>query len=189
LRAPKDAPALFELVARSVWLVLAAQSLSDVKRLGDVALGSAVAVTTRQLFTNCHVVENRPLVIIMQEEITKQARVFAGDADTDRCILVVDQPALVPVPGVRKYDELRVGETVFTIGSPSGLERTLGQGIVSGLRRLNDQRLVQTTAQISPGSSGGGLFDQSGNLIGITTFSVRDSEGLNFAIAAEDYSR
>jgi serine protease Do len=48
---------------------------------------------------------------------------------------------------------------------------------------------VQTTAPISPGSSGGGLFDQSGNLVGITSFTLRDSQGLNFAIAVEDYFR
>jgi serine protease Do len=82
-----------------------------------------------------------------------------------------------------------VGEEVYTIGSPSGLESTLGQGIISGLRQLESQRLIQTTAPISPGSSGGGLFDRSGNVIGITTFMISKGQSLNFAIAADDYFR
>ena len=89
--------------------------------------------------------------------------------------------------GLRNFEELRVGESVYTIGSPSSLESTLGQGIVSGLRTVEGRHLVQTTAQISPGSSGGGLFDGAGNLVGITRFTLKNSQGLNFAIAAEDY--
>ena len=58
----------------------------------------------------------------------------------------------------------------------------LGYGVIT-------QRLIQTTAPISPGSSGGGLFDESGNLIGITTFMVSEGQSLNFAIATEDYLR
>ena len=129
------------------------------------------------------------MVWIKQAEIVEQATVLSADGETDRCILSVGRELLAPVAGIRRYDDLKVGEEVYTIGSPSGLENTLGQGIVSGLRRLDGQRLVQTTAQISPGSSGGGLFDKSGNLIGITTFKLQESEGLNFAIAAEDYFR
>jgi S1-C subfamily serine protease len=112
---------------------------------------------------------------------------MASETKTDRCILSTEREILSPVKQIRTYDGLKVGEQVFTIGSPSGLESTLGQGIISGLRRDGVRRLVQTTAPISPGSSGGGLFDRSGNLIGITTFTLRDSQGLNFAIAAEDY--
>ncbi|MGA7389267.1 MAG: trypsin-like peptidase domain-containing protein [Pseudolabrys sp.] len=89
--------------------------------------------------------------------------------------------------GLRNFEELRVGQSVYTIGSPSSLESTLGQGIVSGLRIVEGRHLVQTTAQISAGSSGGGLFDDAGNLVGITSFMLKNSQGLNFAIAAEDY--
>ena len=75
----------------------------------------------------------------------------------------------------------------FQIISFFDLENTLGEGIVSGLRKRRDVDLVQTTAPISPGSSGGGLFDASGNLIGITTFLLRDGQNLNFAIAADTF--
>jgi S1-C subfamily serine protease len=187
--APKDPIALFELLSRSVWLVAASQSQADLEQGRNVAVGSAVAVMRSTLLTNCHVVENRRLIWIKQAALIERARVTAGEANTDRCVLSIERDTLRPIKGIRAYDGLKVGEQVFTVGSPKGLESTLGQGIISGLRRVAGQRLVQTTAQISPGSSGGGLFDQSGNLIGITSFRVRDSQGVNFAIAAEDYFR
>ena len=74
--------------------------------------------------------------------------------------------------------ELEVGQQVFAIGSPRGLEHTLTRGIISALRetKTKTSRLIQTDAAISPGSSGGGLFDQEARLIGITTFGA---EGLS----------
>jgi len=94
---------------------------------------------------------------------------------------------LRPVPGFRRYGSLTIGESVYSVGSPKGLENTLGQGIISGKRELSGLKLIQTTAQILKGSSGGGLFDRFGNLIGITTFKLADSEGLNFAIAIDSF--
>jgi S1-C subfamily serine protease len=146
-------------------------------------------VTGRQLITNCHVVEGQALIFAKQGETIEPVHLVARDVDTDRCVLGATNTPLVPVKGFLNYSNLQVGEEVFTVGSPSGLEATLGQGIISGLRSIDRQRLIQTTAHISPGSSGGGLFDRSGNLIGITTFLLREAQGLNFAIAAEDYFR
>ena len=77
----------------------------------------------------------------------------------------------------------------MAVGAPSGLERTLGEGIISGLRSFRESRFIQTTAPISPGSSGGGLFDGFGNLIGVTTLQAKKGQALNFAIAAEDFWR
>lgn len=75
----------------------------------------------------------------------------------------------------------------WAVGSPRGLEHTLGDGLISGLRSTKLGRYVQTSAPISPGSSGGGLFDEAGNLLGIRTFMLKESQALNFAIAAEDF--
>ena len=80
---------------------------------------------------------------------------------------------------------LKVGERVYTIGSPRGLQRSLGEGLVAGLRNREGLRLIQTGAAAAPGSSGGGLFDAAGNLVGITTFAI-GGEQVNFAIAAAD---
>jgi S1-C subfamily serine protease len=80
-------------------------------------------------------------------------------------------------------------EPMDTLGAPSGLDLTLTDGILSARREDEGVRYVQTTAPISPGSSGGGLFDVRGNLVGITTLSVVGqqhlNQSLNFAIAAE----
>jgi S1-C subfamily serine protease len=103
--------------------------------------------------------------------------------------LKVAEASLSPVQGIRQFSSLKVGERVYSVGAPSGLERTLGEGIISGLRSSKKDRFVQTTAPISPGSSGGGLFDSSGNLIGVTTFLVKEAQSINFAIAAEDFWR
>lgn len=103
------------------------------------------------------------------------------------CVLNVKEQNLRPIDGIRKFANLAVGEKVYTVGTPIGLEQTLGEGIISGFRKYKGQKLIQTSAPISSGSSGGGLFDSHGNLIGITTFLLKDTQNLNFAIAAEQY--
>jgi S1-C subfamily serine protease len=119
-----------------------------------------------------------------------KADLVGADLATDRCFLRVDDGELTPVPGVRDYSNLSVGEAVFTIGSPRGLANTLGAGLLSGLRMGEDKtEYIQITAPLSPGSSGGGVFDDRGNLIGVTSFTVPDSQSLNFAIAASQFWR
>lgn len=78
---------------------------------------------------------------------------------------------------------------MFSIGARQGFELSLGEGIVSSKRSKDGVRLLQTSAPISKGASGGGLFDAQGNLVGITTFMIRDAQNLNFAIAVEEYPR
>lgn len=81
---------------------------------------------------------------------------------------------------------LRVGSRVYAIGTPRGLETTISDGLLSGLRRYaqNTIEALQVSVPIAPGSSGGGLFDEQGRLIGTTTAGLRDSQNLNFAIPA-----
>lgn len=80
---------------------------------------------------------------------------------------------------------LEIGDRVIAIGNPMGLQHTVSEGIVSGLRPVGPITLIQTTAPISPGSSGGGLYNQSGRLVGLTTFTLGESQNLNFAIPIE----
>ena len=180
---------LYEAVKKHVWVVVAGRSKQELELGGDLSQGSAIVISRKLLLTNCHVVEGRAHIVIVQGTVVKEARLASADPSTDRCVLAVAEPTLAPVRGVRRFSQVRVGERVFTVGAPIGLEQTLGEGIVSGLRTLDQARLIQTTAPISPGSSGGGLFDGSGNLIGITTFLLKEAQAINFAIAAEDYWR
>jgi S1-C subfamily serine protease len=188
LQGNRSAQEIFARARRSVWVVIATDTANPTA-VTPVSLGSAVAVSPSHLLTGYHVVEAEHFISIKQGAKTLVATVVAVDKKTDRCILAVRTGALTPVAGLRPFERLNVGEPVYTIGSPSGLENTLGTGIISGLRTADGLHFVQTNAQVSPGSSGGGLFDSAGDLIGITEFTLKDSQGLNFAIAAEDYFR
>jgi hypothetical protein len=179
--------AIFKKVERSVFVVFATPSLADA-RARNVMFGSAVAVAAHFLLTNCHVVIDRPVIRIMRGDDAMVASLVAGNLRADRCILKSDGAPLVPVAGVRAFKDLAVGERVFAVGTPVGFDRTLTQGLISGLRNYDGRNLVQTDAPLSPGNSGGGLFDESGNLIGITTLASRAGvQNLNFAVAASDY--
>jgi hypothetical protein len=180
---------IFDLVNTSVWTVISASTVDNLKAMNNISLASAVAITDQNLLTNYHVIEKSPYVVVKHGERFAKAMVISGDKQTDRCILKIEKATATPVKGFRKYNTLNIGETVYSVGSPKGLENTLGKGIISGKRELYNLKLIQTTAQISKGSSGGGLFDSFGNLIGITTFKIVESEGLNFAISIEDFSQ
>jgi S1-C subfamily serine protease len=186
VRTQTLAPAeLFKSLERSVFIVLATRTLADA-RAGDGSLGSAVAISDHLLLTNCHVVKGRELIRIVHEHTVADAKLVAADAD--RCVLRADAITLTPISGVRPFGDLAVGEHVYAIGAPRGYELTLSEGLVSGLRHQPGSNLVQTSAPISPGSSGGGLFDDRGNLIGITQMqAVGRAQNLNFAVAATDF--
>ncbi len=80
---------------------------------------------------------------------------------------------------------LKVGAKVYAVGAPHGLELTLSEGIVSSLREFEGSNYIQTTAAISNGSSGGGLFDENGALVGLMTFNYTKGQNLNFASPVE----
>lgn len=174
---------IFRKVKDSVVILVAANFRKEISQ------GSAVAVSPRHLLTNYHVIKNQPFILVKLDQQIVEARLTQKNEERDVCVLILEEPKLVPIRGVRKFQELEVGETVYTVGAPSGLEFTLSGGIISAKREDKDRhmKLIQTSAPISPGSSGGGLFDSYGNLIGITTFTYRDSQNLNFAISAEEY--
>jgi S1-C subfamily serine protease len=186
-RAALSAEALYKKLERSVFVVGAARSVGDA-RARDIMQGSAIAISEHLLLTNCHVVDHRPIIVLMQDKVIFRAKLVAADTVSDRCVLESEGGALVPVAGVRTFADIAVGEHVYALGAPRALERTLTEGLVSGLRSAKGHNLIQTSAPLSPGSSGGGLFDERGNLLGITTLaSLPGSQNLNFAIAASDF--
>jgi hypothetical protein len=181
---PLDAQALFKLLSPSVFQI---EALLET----GTSTGSAVAVTKTELLTNCHVVEGARKVVLKQNKRQLVAELGRSDPATDRCVLTVPEGTLVPVRGVRAYSDLAVGEPAYTLGTPAGLQLSLSNGILSGLREEAGRNYIQTTAPISPGSSGGGLFDARGNVIGITTMILagreRLNQSLNFAIPADSF--
>jgi len=179
----KDLPAtrIYKLVAKSVYWVAAGGEGSE-----GVSLGSAVAVSAHHLLTNCHVLQGHTTIIVGQKAEFGRVAILAADMSSDRCWLGSDLLSFKPVRGVRRFEDLQVGETVYSVGTPRRLESTLGPGLISGKR---GDMMVQTNAPISPGSSGGGLFDSQGNLVGITMGFLKDAQSLNFCIAADAYWR
>ncbi len=190
-KTPLAPAALFKKVEKSVFVVLASTSLAEA-RMRNLSQGSAVAITEHLLLTNCHVVKDRPIIRILQDQRSTKAEatLVASDNLTDRCVLEAKDITLVPIRGIRSLDSLSVGERVFAVGSPLSFERTLSEGLISGIRNEPARTLVQTSAPVGHGSSGGGLFDERGNLIGITTLAVfAGAQNLNFAIAAAEFFR
>jgi serine protease Do len=149
------------------------------------------------LITNFHVIESETQISVevyhqkngqLDRKTYKQVRIIALNKFADLALLKVeekDAPRFKFVP-LGSADALSVGETVFAIGSPLGLERTVTEGILSTkTREVGGLLYLQTTAQINPGNSGGPLFNLSGEVIGVTNMKVSAGEGLGFAIPVE----
>lgn len=191
--AQAAADQVFRAVARSVYSVHVFDPAAEEGRRKIASLGSAVVYAPGRLVTNCHVLApgldnaSRRLVVEIKaggERVGRPARLASADPERDLCILEasgLDAPA-VTLGGTRG---LAVGQAVYAVGSPQGLELTLSGGLVSALRKTGAEPVIQTDAAVSPGSSGGGLFDAQARLVGIVTFNVQGGQNLNFALPAE----
>jgi S1-C subfamily serine protease len=115
------------------------------------------------------------------------AKLMYADAGRDIAILKVTAKSL-PFLECSAGCKPRVGETVYAIGNPKGLSNTISEGIVSALRSVDKENVLQHTAAISPGSSGGALVDSDGALLGMNSWQVADAQNLNFAISAQHLS-
>jgi len=184
---PLSPAALYDRISPSVYIVVASDQPVELAERVARAQGSAVAITDRILLTNCHVVAGRPQILLTQQGRSGHASVVYADPGGDRCFLKSQDMQVHPIQGVRHFEDLHVGETVFSLGTPSGLELSFGEGLVSGLRQNEGVHLVQNSAPSWHGSSGGGLFDIRGNLVGITTAGSTTVANLNFSIAADDF--
>jgi serine protease Do len=155
-----------------------------VVRADGSSQGSGVVIGTDTVVTNCHVASRASQVTVIFKGQSIPAKVAFRDQGHDLCQL--NAPGLrakaVEISTVRS---LSVGDRVYAIGAPQGLTLTLSDGLVSSLRPHDGSQIIQTTAAISPGSSGGGLFDGRGRLVGITTFQSRTGQNLNFAVPAD----
>jgi len=182
-----DATQVFEKASPSVWVV---RTYDDAER--PVGQGSAVVIAPGRLITNCHVLAKSKSVLVRRENVMYQATLEHADAPRDLCQLQVAN-FHAPAAQLRPVGELKVGERVFAIGNPQGFEVTLSEGLISGLRGelpglpvdQGGGSVVQTTAPISPGSSGGGLFDAEGRLIGVTSLIRRNAQNINIALPTD----
>lgn len=178
--AALEPDALFAKLTGSVWAV---RTFDAQER--PLRAGSAVVIAPGRLVTNCHVLAKASNFVVKRDNVTYGATLEYPDPGRDLCQIKVANFTATPVT-LAPAGTARVGQRVYAIGNPRGLENTLSEGLLSGLRGGDGEaRLLQTTAAIAPGSSGGGLFDSDGRLLGITTFAARDGGNLNFAMPAE----
>ena len=166
-------------VQASVFLVEAGEAT------GSAWVVSAAAGTSK-LVTNYHVISEVWLDDDRSVEIKKDDRTWPATIEkvsegSDLALLSVTEPF---VPLTRSSAEPSVGDSVLSVGSPLGLEGTVSTGVVSALRVEDGDRFIQFSAPVSPGSSGGPLVDQKGDVIGVTVFKavVAGAEGLGFAV-------
>ena len=149
------------------------------------------------LITNFHVIQGETEISVevyhrrdgqLDRETYKQVKIIAINKFQDLALLKIedkDAPKFKHV-SLGNSDALSVGDSVFAIGSPMGLERTVTSGILSTkTRELEGELYLQTTAQINPGNSGGPLFNMAGEVIGVTNMKIMFGEGLGFAIPVE----
>jgi hypothetical protein len=197
-----SASQVFEQVKDSVVVVRALDRHGK-----QVGLGSGVVLPSGEIATNHHVATagERLMVAARERPLTDplaelqsigadffgaQGRFFpatlvASDPERDLALLSVPAGLIGTIPArLGRARALKVGDKVLAVGAPFGLELSLSEGIVSQLRG-GPPPLIQTTAAISQGSSGGGLFNVRGELVGLTTFYLKGGQGLNFALPVE----
>lgn len=174
-----------------------AQEKSSASEVFKKASPSLVTISTADWFgsgvlidaagvvvTNLHVIRGaeKATVRLAGGDTYDDVRVVDVDARKDLALLKING-ARLPVATLGDSDGIEIGHRVYAIGAPKGLDLTISEGIVSGRRDSpGGHKLLQTSAAISSGSSGGGLFDETGRLIGITTSKIVDGENLNFAV-------
>jgi serine protease Do len=149
------------------------------------------------LITNFHVIEGESQISVeayhqrsgqLERRTYKRIQIVAMNKYADLALLRImddDAPRFVFVP-LGDTERLAVGDRVFAIGSPLGLERTVTEGIVSTkTRELQGSLYLQTSAQINPGNSGGPLFNLKGEVVGVTSMKTTTGEGIGFAIPVD----
>jgi S1-C subfamily serine protease len=164
--------------------------------------GSGIVLDKQgHVLTNFHVVDGaREIQVVLFDGSAHAARIVGIDPATDVAVVRVEAPeALLQPVQFGSSNDLRVGQRVFAIGNPFGLERTLTTGIISSLNRSLPTRtgrtiksIIQTDAAINPGNSGGPLVDSGSHLIGMTTAIASrtgQSAGVGFAIPVGTLSR
>ncbi|MBN1382006.1 MAG: DegQ family serine endoprotease [Deltaproteobacteria bacterium] len=152
------------------------------------SLGSGFIISNDgYIFTNNHVVEKADEIqVTLSDGKQYDAEVKGQDANTDIALIKIKPDKDLPVAKLGDSGKLRVGDWVFAIGNPFGLEHTVTAGIVSAKGRVIGSGpyddFIQTDASINPGNSGGPLFNLDGEVIGINTAIVAQGQGIGFAI-------
>lgn len=159
--------------------------ISTIDKNGQpLAIGSGFVIDNGVIATNFHVIENSSggfVKFIGKEKKYTIKGIIEKSEKYDLAILAIETFSASKLT-FGTYDNVAVGDQIYVIGNPNGLEGTFSQGIVSGLRKIDNDELLQITAPISPGSSGGPVLNQNAEIIGLAVASYKSGQNLNFAI-------
>jgi len=180
----KDIPAIAKAANGAIVTIITAANDKPIAQ-GTGFLVSADGV----IVTNYHVIETGNVAIVKFPDDTAFPvdGVLAADKVRDLAVIKIHGKTFRTLT-LGDSDRVEVGEEVVAIGNPLSLESTVSNGIISGVRTSKEQggKFLQTTAPISPGSSGGPLFNMRGEVVGINTLYLEGGENLNFAIPVND---
>ena len=150
----------------------------------DEGLGSGFIIKPDGIIvTNHHVVANAKSMAVKlpSGEVYRNVYLLSSDPINDLAFLKIEAVDLPTIP-LGNSNNVQVGDEVLLVGTPQGLEQTVSNGLISGIRLDNGVRVLQTSAAASPGSSGGPLLNRSGEAVGVMSFKLVNGENLNFAI-------
>ena len=184
--ARKDIPTIAKAASGSIVTIVMA--IKD----KPISQGTGFLVSPDGLIvTNYHVIETGDVAIVKFPDgrVLSVDGVLAADKARDLAIIKIHGRSFRTVI-LGNSDRVEVGESVVAIGNPLSLESTVSNGIVSGMRTSEARggKFLQTTAPISPGSSGGPLFNMEGEVIGINTMYLEGGENLNFIPPEQSYA-
>ena len=147
------------------------------------SLGSGFAVGENCIITNAHVLDNPNNIMLSTYAGETHTTYLVGyDQDKDIAVLGVKDAKFTPLT-VADYKSLNTGDDVYAIGAPKSMAYTLTKGVISAKEReIGKYKYIQTDAAINEGNSGGPLLNDEGNVIGINTLKMSDSEGIGLAI-------
>ena len=145
--------------------------------------GSGVLISEGRVATNCHVMEGNIGLWVCRGNHCVAATISEEDGGRDICILDAGGIGGNPARIVSSAD-VKVGDPVFAVGAPGGQQISLSMGTVTHLRGGSPPFFIQSTAAVSKGSSGGGLFDAEGRLLGLTTIQMEGGQSMSFSMAA-----
>jgi len=151
----------------------------------ELTQGSGFFIGSGKILTNAHVVEGAYSAEVTSLLKTYEDVTIAKYSDNADLAVLSVQGAEEPTISLADDANLVVGQPVLTIGNPQGLERSVSDGLISAIRDWSGMRNIQITAPISPGSSGGPLFNMEGLVIGVTCGSMEEGQNLNFAVGIE----
>jgi len=149
-----------------------------------LSLGSGFFVGDGIIATNLHVIIGAAqgrAKLFGQPQAYSISGLVGIDEPHDLALLQIDGVTRSPLP-LADSRALSVGDEVYVVGNPAGLEGTLSTGIISGVRNIDSYKILQITAPISPGSSGGPVLNQHGNVVGVAVATFKGGQNLNFAV-------